>query len=61
MKTLGYGQGYKYSHDEAIDQPDQEYLPEEIAGTVFYYPGNNSHEQKLTESLRKKWKEKYGY
>lgn len=61
MKSIGYGKGYKYSHDEAIDSPDQEYLPETISGSTFYTPGNNPSEQKLTAVVRQKWKDKYGY
>lgn len=61
MKSIGYGKNYKYSHDEAIDKPDQEYLPAEISGQTFYMPGNNPSEQKLTMTMRQKWKEKYGY
>ncbi|MEM9548734.1 MAG: replication-associated recombination protein A [Bacteroidota bacterium] len=61
MKSIGYGKNYKYSHDEAIDQPDQEYLPREISGTTFYAPGNNPSEMKLTALIRQKWKDKYGY
>jgi len=61
MKSIGYGKDYKYSHDEAVHKPDQEYLPEEISGSTFYTPGNNPSEQKLTAVMRQKWKEKYGY
>ena len=61
MKSIGYGKNYKYSHDEAKDRPDQEYLPQEIAGSTFYNPGNNPSEQKLTAQMRQKWKDKYGY
>jgi len=61
MKSIGYGKDYKYSHNESIEKPDQEYLPDEIAGTTFYVPGQNPSEQKLTAVVRQKWKEKYGY
>lgn len=61
MKSIGYGKNYKYSHDESIDKPDQEYLPKEISGSTFYTPGNNPSEQKLTTVVRQKWKDKYGY
>jgi len=61
MKSIGYGKGYKYSHEENQSLPDQEYLPEEISGSPFYTPGNNPSEQKLTQVVRQKWKDKYGY
>jgi putative ATPase len=56
MKSIGYGKNYKYSHDH-----DQEYLPDELSGSQFYNPGNNPSEQKLTATMRQKWKDKYGY
>jgi putative ATPase len=37
-----------------------EYLPEKIAGTLLYNPGNNPKEHSIREILRKLWK-KYGY
>ncbi|MDF1696920.1 MAG: replication-associated recombination protein A [Saprospiraceae bacterium] len=61
MKSIGYGQNYKYSHNESINKPDQEYLPEDISGSAFYTPGQNPSEQKLTALVRQKWKTKYGY
>ena len=39
----------------------QEFLPQNIAGTKFYEPGNNTRENEQREFLRKRWKEKYGY
>ena len=42
MKELGYGEEYKYSHDYANNFAEQEFLPEVIAGTSFYEPGNNT-------------------
>jgi putative ATPase len=39
MKELGYGEDYKYSHDYANNFVNQEFLPQEISGTVFYEPG----------------------
>jgi putative ATPase len=39
MKELGYGQGYKYSHDYPGNFVNQEFLPEELIGTAFYRAG----------------------
>jgi putative ATPase len=52
MKDLGYGQGYRYDHDE----PDaraagQEYLPEALRGTRFYAPTPRGLEAKIAERL----------
>jgi putative ATPase len=61
MKEMNYGKGYKYSHEGEGNFLDQEYLPEKIAGTAFYDPGNNARENELRKFLRERWKGKYGY
>jgi putative ATPase len=61
MKNLGYGQNYKYAHTFDGNFVDQEFLPDAIAGTKLYDPGDNPSEQKLREFLRDRWGEKYGY
>jgi putative ATPase len=61
MKELGYGEEYKYSHDYANNFAEQEFLPEVIAGTPFYEPGNNTRENATREFLKNRWKDKYGY
>ena len=61
MKNLGYGKNYKYAHDYAGNFIHQEFLPNEIAGTVFYDPGKNPREEELRKFLRSLWKDKYGY
>lgn len=61
MKDLGYGIDYQYSHQYQNNFSQQEYLPEELKGTVFYNPGNNARENELRNYLRSLWKEKYGY
>ena len=59
MKNLDYGKDYKYAHSYEGNFVQQEFLPEEISGTKFYEPGNNSTERKIREELEKKWKGKY--
>lgn len=61
MKKLDYGKGYQYAHDFPGNFVEQEFLPEQIAGTTLYEPGNNASEARLREYLRNCWKEKYGY
>jgi putative ATPase len=61
MKELGYGEEYKYSHDYTNNFADQEFLPEAIAGTPIYEPGNNTRENTTREFLKNRWKDKYGY
>ncbi len=59
MKDLNYGKDYKYAHSYDGNFTEQEFLPEEISGTRFYEPGNNSTEKKIKDELTKKWKDKY--
>ena len=52
MKDLGYGQGYQY--DPALEDgvSDQAYLPNEVAGSRFYEPGDFGFEKTIAERLR---------
>lgn len=59
MKEMDYGKEYKYAHSYEGSFVDQEFLPEEISGTKFYNPGNNSTEKKIDAEQEKKWKGKY--
>lgn len=52
MKDLGYGQDYRYDHDE----PDglavgQQFLPERLVGTELYHPASRGLEIKIAEKL----------
>ncbi|NNF35774.1 MAG: replication-associated recombination protein A [Saprospiraceae bacterium] len=60
MKSLDYGKEYQYDHDQPGNFSGQEFLPQEITGKTFYIPGNNPHEHRILESLKKKWNNKYG-
>jgi putative ATPase len=61
MKDLNYGKDYLYAHQFEDNFIEQEFLPQEIKGTVYYEPGNNAKENELRSFLKKRWKEKYGY
>jgi putative ATPase len=61
MKEPGYGDAYKYAHGYDNNFADQEFLPDAIAGTPFYVPGNNSRENGTREFLKNRWKDKYNY
>ena len=37
MKELGYSDGYKYPHDFPGHWVEQQYLPDELVGTVFWH------------------------
>lgn len=53
MGDLGYGKGYKYAHDYPGNLVKQDYLPEEMKGTVYYHPTANGYEGKIKEWLEK--------
>ena len=61
MKDLGYGDAYKYAHSYEGNFAAAEFLPDAIANTTFFRPGNNQRENAQREFLRKRWKSKYGY
>lgn len=61
MKELGYGEDYKYSHDFPGNFAYQEYLPDDLANTPFYEPGDNAKEKQTKDFLRMRWQGKYGY
>lgn len=60
-KDLGYGKDYKYSHDYAGNFTQQEFMPDEISGSVLYEPGANAREEELRKKLKGMWGDKYGY
>ncbi|MFH4384952.1 recombination factor protein RarA, partial [Acinetobacter baumannii] len=52
MKEMGYGQEYRYAHDEANAYAAGEvYFPPEIAQTRYYFPTNRGLEGKIGEKL----------
>ena len=61
MKDLGYHKGYQYAHDHQDNFSVQEYLPDKIAGTKLYEPGDNARENEMRQRLKNLWKGKYGY
>jgi len=59
MKELGHGKDYLYSHNNPTD--NQEFLPEDLSGRIFYNPKKNTKETTFKDVLQKKWKGKYNY
>lgn len=52
-REQGYGKGYLYPHDHADADVDQQYLPDELAGRVFYEPSDQGLEIKIGERLQR--------
>ena len=53
MKNLGYGKGYQYAHDSEDGLVEQNHLPLELEGTVFYQPTNRGYEAIVKDRLDK--------
>ena len=53
MKGLGYGEGYKYAHDEAEGVSEMSCLPEHLAGRRYYEPTDRGMEAKIKEALER--------
>ncbi|MEJ2581578.1 MAG: replication-associated recombination protein A [Acidobacteriota bacterium] len=51
MKGAGYGEGYRYAHDEEGAIADLECLPEELAGSRFYHPTRYGWENRIAERM----------
>ncbi len=51
MKSLGYGEGYKYAHDEAEGVAAMECLPERLKGRVYFKPTTRGREKEIGERL----------
>lgn len=48
---LGHGVGYKYAHDYPNHYVKQQYLPDELAGQVFYRPSDSGYEKVIKEHM----------
>jgi putative ATPase len=56
MRNLGYGRDYEYPHDDPHAIVQAEYLPDELAGTVFYRPTDRGYEKTIRDRLTR-WRE----
>lgn len=52
-KKMGHGIGYKYAHDYPNHYVNQQYLPSEIEGEIFYEPSDNGYEKEIQKYFRK--------
>jgi len=51
MKSLGYGKGYAYYHDDPEGSFAQQYLPEELGDVELYQASGEGWEEKVRERL----------
>ncbi len=54
-RGMGYGAGYKYSHDYEGHFEAQEYLPPELSDRKYYEPSDQGSEAAIAERLRRWW------
>ena len=53
MKDLGYGEGYRYAHDEpGAFSKGQSYFPEKMGEQIYYEPTDRGLEIKIREKLK---------
>ncbi len=55
MKDMNYGAGYKYAHNFPGHFVEQDYLPEKLAGKIYYKPSDMGRESKLKHYLNRIW------
>jgi len=53
MKKVGYGEGHVYAHATDEGMGGMECLPESLAGSRFYRPGESGFEAELSERLER--------
>jgi putative ATPase len=51
MKSWGYGEGYRYPHDESGFSPGETYLPDELVGRRYYKPTRQGFEARIRDRL----------
>ncbi|MFW2390502.1 MAG: replication-associated recombination protein A, partial [Polyangiales bacterium] len=52
MKSWGYGEGYRYPHDESGFSSGETYLPDELVDRRYYRPSDQGFESRIRERLR---------
>lgn len=61
MKDLNYGKDYMYAHSYKGNFVEQNYLPDDMKGKVFYDPGQNPKEEEFRKYLKNIWESFYPY
>lgn len=61
MKEIGYGKEYKYPHEFKDNFLLENYLPDELNNSQYYFPSENGQEKNLKDRLKLLWKNKKKY
>ena len=51
MEAMGYGKGYRYAHEHAGHQVEQQHLPDALKGKRYYNPGTEGAEEEIGQRL----------
>jgi putative ATPase len=51
MKSIGYGKGYQYAHDEQGRVADMDCLPDSLRGRRYYQPTAEGREKLLAQRM----------
>ncbi len=52
-RSMGFGSGYRYAHDEVDAVVDQQHLPDSLAGHCYYTPTDHGAEADIAERLER--------
>ena len=58
MQQWGYGEGYRYPHDEGGLAAGETYLPDALIGKRYYLPKDSGEERALAERARREKRDK---
>ena len=53
MKDEEYGEGYEYLHTSGVEGMNQRYLPDELAGRIYYEPKERGAEAKIKDRIER--------
>jgi putative ATPase len=53
MREEGYGAGYRYVHEDEPEGMNDRYLPDELAGRVYYEPRSRGAEAKIRDRVER--------
>lgn len=59
MTEVGYGDGYKYSHDYPNNFVEQQYMPDALLGMRLWQAQHSSNEEKLYQQMVKCWGDRF--
>jgi len=59
MAELGYGDGYKYSHDYPGNFSEQQYMPDDLIQQRIWHPQHSPSEEKLYKYMLSCWGDRF--